>query len=198
MPSRDFPCICIFPCLIIVIRNGKIVWENGPCCRYSRLNLKYLGWLYKAYIKTAKNCDFCDEMLSEKDFEHSHKKRKDSLEKQAVLLMFSLELEISGVAIQSIHQNSQKWWLCQELLSENDFEAVLVTFCCYEHDIKASEAVQKIATDQKEYRKSSFCVIICWIVEIYLSIKKTVKKGCLLGQLRHELKSCRGCIEKEQ
>ena len=42
---------------------------------------------------------------------HSHKKQKDSLETQAVLLMFSLELEISGVAVQSIHQNSEKWRL---------------------------------------------------------------------------------------
>ena len=42
---------------------------------------------------------------------HSHKKRKDSLETRAVFLIFSLELEISGVAIQRIHQNSEKWWL---------------------------------------------------------------------------------------
>ena len=41
---------------------------------------------------------------------HNHKKRKDSLETRAVLLIFLLELEISGVAVQRIHQNSQKWW----------------------------------------------------------------------------------------
>ena len=39
----------------------------------------------------------------------SHKKRKDSLETQAVLLIFSPELEIFGVSVQSIHQNSEKW-----------------------------------------------------------------------------------------
>ena len=36
--------------------------------------------------------------------------------------------------------------VCEELLSENDFEAVLVNFCCYEYIIysaNASEAVQK-------------------------------------------------------
>ena len=33
---------------------------------------------------------------------------------------------------------------CEELLSENEFEAVLASFCCYD---KASEAAQKIATD---------------------------------------------------
>ena len=40
---------------------------------------------------------------------HSHKKQKNSLETQVVLLIFSLELEISGVAVQRIHQNSKKW-----------------------------------------------------------------------------------------
>ena len=40
---------------------------------------------------------------------HSHKKRKDSLETWFVLLIFSLELEISEVAMQSIRQDSKKW-----------------------------------------------------------------------------------------
>ena len=39
---------------------------------------------------------------------HNHKEGKDSLETRAVLLIFSLEREISGVAVQSIHQNSEK------------------------------------------------------------------------------------------
>ena len=44
---------------IIVIRNGKIVWKHGPYCSNFRLNLKYLGWLYKEYTKTVKNGGFC-------------------------------------------------------------------------------------------------------------------------------------------
>ena len=40
-----------------------------------------------------------------------HKKREDSLETRGVLLIFSPELEISGVAVQGIHQNSKKWRL---------------------------------------------------------------------------------------
>ena len=40
---------------------------------------------------------------------HNHKKQKDSLETQGVvLLIFSLELEISGVDVQRIHR-SEKW-----------------------------------------------------------------------------------------
>ena len=49
-----------------------------------------MGWLYREYIKTAKNVGFCEE-----------------------------------------------------LLSENDFEAVLATFCCYDYGANTSEAVQK-------------------------------------------------------
>ena len=37
---------------------------------------------------------------------------------------------------------------------------ILATFCRYDLGAKASEAVQKIATDQKEYRECSSCIII--------------------------------------
>ena len=98
----------------IVIRIGKVVWKQGSYCWYFRLTLKNLGWLYKEYIKTAKNGGFCEE-----------------------------------------------------LRSENNCEAVLATFCCYEYDANTSETVQKIATVQKDYHKCSWCVIVCWIVKIY-------------------------------
>ena len=32
------------------------------------------------------------------------------------------------------------------MLSENDFQAVLVNFCCYEYGANASEAIQEIST----------------------------------------------------
>ena len=48
--------------------------------------------------------------------------------------------------MQKIHQNSKKWWFCEELVSENDFEAVLINFCCFEYGVNASEAVDKIST----------------------------------------------------
>ena len=106
--------------------------------------MKYLKYLY------LKKIIFC----------HSHKKRKDSLELGAALLIFLLEPKISGVAVQSIHQKTAKIVdFSQRLLSENDFETVLATFCCYDHSAKASPVVQKIATDQKEHCKCSLCVI---------------------------------------
>ena len=97
---------------------------------------------------------------------NSHNNRKHSLETWAVLLILSLELKISGVAIQRIHQKSKKLCLLWELPTKNDFVAVLATFCCYDHDAKVFEAVQKIATNQKEYHICSSCVIIWWITKI--------------------------------
>ena len=78
------------------------------------MSLRYLGWSYRGYFKTAKNGGFCEE-----------------------------------------------------LLNENDFEAALATFCCYDYGPNASEVVQKIATNQKDYHKCSSCVIVCWIAKIY-------------------------------
>ena len=48
----------------------------------------------------------------------------------------------------------------EKLHSENDFETVWATFCCYDHGAKTSEAIQKIATDQKVYCKCSSYDII--------------------------------------
>ena len=70
-------------------------------------------------------------------------------------MIFSLELEISGVTVQIIHQNSEKWWRCEDLVTENDFQAILAI------GANVSEAVQKIATDQKDYHKCSSRVIVC-------------------------------------
>ena len=93
--------------------------------------------------------------------EYSHRKRKDSLKTRALLLIFSLELEISGVAIQRIQQNSKNVSFCEESHSENDFEVVLATFCCHDNGGSTSEAVPKIATDQKDYHKCSSSVRVC-------------------------------------
>ena len=65
------------------------------------------------------------------------------------------------MTVQRIHQNSENYGLCEEVLCENNFEAVLGTFCCYDYGANASEAVQKIIIDHKDYQKCSFFVIVC-------------------------------------
>ena len=107
----------------IVIRKGRIVWKHGSSyCSHFRLNLKYVGWLYKAYIKTAKNGGFCEQ-----------------------------------------------------LLSENGFEAVWVTLRCYDMVPTLLRQFRRIARDQGEYCKCSSCVIIWWIAKIHLSINSNEK-----------------------
>ena len=61
----------------------------------------------------------------------------------------------------------------EDFLSEDDFGAVLATFCCYDYEkndygVKASEPVENIATDKKDYHKCSLCVLICWIVKVII------------------------------
>ena len=80
--------------------------------------------------------------------DHSPKKRKDSLETRAVLLIFSHRAYM---------ETAKNGNFCEELRSGNGSEAVLADFCCYDHFAKAPEAVQKIATYQKQYRKCSLC-----------------------------------------
>ena len=88
---------------------------------------------------------------------------------------FRLSLKYLGWPCRAYIKTSQNGEFWEELLSENDFEAVLANFCCYDHGAEASEAVQKIATDQKEYRKCFLCVIIFWIAKIHLSINNSEK-----------------------
>ena len=86
---------------------------------------------------------------------------------------FCLNSKYLGRSYRACIKAAKNGNFCEELLRENDFKAVLATFCCYDLGFKASEAIQKITTDQKECRKSFSCVIICWIGTIYQS--KTVK-----------------------
>ena len=47
-----------------------------------------------------------------------------------------------------------------ELLSENDFEAILANFCCYDYGANTSEAVQKISTRTLELYVNSLKQVI--------------------------------------
>ena len=94
------------------------------------------------------------------------KKRKDSLKTPAILLIYCFEREITGIAVQAIHQNSKKMAaFSEEFLSENDLEAVLVPSCCYDYGASASEEIEKIATDKKDHHKCSLCVMVCCIAK---------------------------------
>ena len=96
-------------------------------------------------------------------------------------MLFSFELIISRVAGEKIQQNSENSGFCKELVSEYDFEAVLISFCCYDYSDKASEAVQKMATDQKDYHKCSSCVSL--LNSQSVSINNYISKSWLLWRV---------------
>ena len=58
--------------------------------------------------------------------QHNHKKLKNSLETRAVLLVFWLELEISGVAVQEIHRNSKKAACSEDFIFSSHFPFLLL------------------------------------------------------------------------
>ena len=75
------------------------------------LNLENSEDLFNVIIfpyLSAKKGNWFPRRAAFSDYHHSHNKRKDSLETRAVLLIFLLELEIFGVAVQRIHQNEVK------------------------------------------------------------------------------------------
>ena len=76
---------------------------------------------------------YFNNLFENRDY-HSHKKQKDSLEARVKLLIFSLELKISGVVKQRYIKTAKIDNFCEELPSQNDFETVLGTFCCYDHN----------------------------------------------------------------
>ena len=66
--------------------------------------LPYLGKKLKTYSSTQL---FTSVPQNSSKGNHNHKKRKQSLETRAVLLIFLREHEISGLAVQEIHENNE-------------------------------------------------------------------------------------------
>ena len=80
------------------------------------------------------------------------------------LLIFSLELgNIWGGRMRTENTSKQRKmvaFFCEELLTENDLEAVLANFCCYDYGANAYEAVQKISTKTLELYANSLKQLI--------------------------------------
>ena len=76
-------------------------------------------------------------------------------------MIFGSHLKYLGWSYRAYIKKAKNGGFCEELLIENNFQTVLAAFCCYDHGTKASEVVQKIAADEKEYCKCPSYVIIC-------------------------------------
>ena len=59
---------------------------------------------------------------------------------------FHLNLTYLGWPYKEHIKTAKNGRFCEKLLNENDFEAVLANFCCYDFGANTSEAVQKIST----------------------------------------------------
>ena len=123
-----------------------------------------------------------NESIHLNSWHHSYKKQKDNLKTWMVLLILSLELEISGVVVREYLKTAKNGDFCEEQLSDNDIDAVQpVSFVMNNMVSMLLKQFRKSLQIKKNYRKCSSCVIVCWIVKIYQSI--TVRKGQLLGHL---------------
>ena len=110
------------------------------------------------------------------------KKRKNSLETQVVLLIFSLELEISGVAENKSKQKKMAAF-SEYFLSEDDFEK------SFNHFLLLLLWCQLFwGSWEDHYRLKRLSQIIL--------PSKTVKKDWSLGRPQRSWKSCRKCREK--
>ena len=88
-----------------------------------------------------------NESIHLNSWHHSHEKQKGSLETKVVFVdIFAWTWNIWGSPYRKYIKTVKNGGFCEEWLSENDFEAVLVNFCCYDYGANASEAVQKIST----------------------------------------------------
>ena len=108
---------------------------------------------------------------------NSHKKRKVSLETQAVLLLFLLELEVSWVAVPRKYIKTAKMNACKkDSFSGDPFS------CSYHYGTNTSEAIEKVATDEKDYHKCCLCHT-CVLHHI-----NDNKKSFLIGHIQRCLK----------
>ena len=101
-------------CILAGVRNyrtltvykNKFSWIAQSYFSIEIIKRSYCQLLFLLFRLFMEKKNYCHRYYYCK---HSPKKWKDSQETRAILLIFSLEFEISGVAVQSIHQNSEKW-----------------------------------------------------------------------------------------
>ena len=189
--------------VLLQLRNFVIL--NLIFCLKIVLKEKIFKELYNVNInKATKNTDIPTKIIKENSdifgdsifsnlnccintssYPHSHKKRKDSLETRAVLLIFSFELEMSGVAVQSTHQNSKKLatfaWNCSVKWLWRCFSHFLLLWQWYQDFWGSSE-------DRYRSKRVSQMLLVCYNllnsqnIAIYQSM--TVKNGWLQEYLR--------------
>ena len=115
--------------------------EKTMACSYLNFYKHFL------HFKLLANNTTKNEIIHLNSWHHSNKKQKNSLRILVVLLIFLLELEISGMALQRIHQNSKKWeFLWRMAYWKWLWGCFWPIYVVIKYGFNASEAVQKIST----------------------------------------------------
>ena len=141
--------------------------DKLPAC-YTYVVTFICGFFWRVYFNLSKTKFYTLPYFSLIEiltltFPNSHNKCKNIQETQDALLTFLVKL--MGWSYREYIKKTENGSFCDELLSRNDFEAVLATFYCDEYDPNPSEAVQKITADKKNYQKCSSYFILCWIAK---------------------------------
>ena len=79
------------------------------------------------------------------------------METRAILLIF---LYFWSVCTKNTSKQQKKTAFSLNVLSGDNFEAVLAIFYSYDYCATASEGVEKIVTDEKDCHKCSVCMIV--------------------------------------
>ena len=115
------------------------------------LSSSYDGWTkYKEKVP-----DVSSSGIHLNSQHHSHNKQKDGLETQVIFADISTWTWNIWKDQEEDIKTAKNGSFFEELLCENDSEAVLVNFCCYGFGANASEAVQKISTGTLELHANS-------------------------------------------
>ena len=96
----------------IITRDGGSSNERIFCFYFTKLY--FIGTNQKTRLRKHEQkllCVHFFHLLKFVVFQNSQEKQKDSLKKQAVLLIFSVEIKISEVDLQEMHPNKWKWLL---------------------------------------------------------------------------------------
>ena len=94
------------------------------------------------------------------------------------------------MAVERIHQIAKNGTFCEELLSENYFEAVLINFCCYGYGTNSSEEVQKISARTLDFvrqltKTANFISSLLGTAGDTSQIKMSKKQTYLINYLLH-------------
>ena len=132
---------------------GKIFWTAYDCSKYRKVSQLRSSHLWRNHLL----------LLSLSIVIRNGK----IVRKRGPNCYFHLNLKFLGGHAGNTSKQQKIVAFVRNYLVKMTLKTVLFTFGCYDYGTNASEAVQKTASNRKEYHKCSLCVTVCWIAKIY-------------------------------